>query len=209
MDRIIIKQILIGPYGVFTYILACQRTRKAVIIDPAGEVDRVHSFLKQEYLTLKWILNTHGHMDHVVANKTFSRMFKIPICMHEADDDFFSHRADIRLQEGSSIIIGDQSIRVVHTPGHTPGSACYLIDGNLFTGDTLFVGSAGRTDLKGGSLNILLDSICERILPLPDETVIWPGHDYGETKRSTLGKEREENIYITDMILGREQQNPF
>jgi len=94
-------------------------------------------------------------------------------------------------------------MEVIHTPGHTPGSVCYLAEGNLFTGDTLFVGAAGRTDLAGASLNTLLESIENRLLTLPESTVIWPGHDYGDTPCSTLEREMKENIYITDFILDR------
>jgi hydroxyacylglutathione hydrolase len=97
--------------------------------------------------------------------------------------------------------VGTLEVRVIHTPGHTPGSVCYLVDGNLFTGDTLFVGSAGRTDLVGGSLDMLVGSIAKKILPLPKDTVIWPGHDYGDTPTSTIAREMEENVYITDFIL--------
>ena len=90
---------------------------------------------------------------------------------------------------------------MLHTPGHTPGSACFLVNGHLFTGDTLFVGAAGRTDLTGASLDTLIASIENKILSLPKDTVIWPGHDYGETPSSTLEREMQENIYITDFIL--------
>jgi glyoxylase-like metal-dependent hydrolase (beta-lactamase superfamily II) len=97
--------------------------------------------------------------------------------------------------------VGNLNLEVIHTPGHTPGSACYLIDGNLFTGDTLFVGAAGRTDLIGGSLQTLIESLEKRLIVLPKETIVWPGHNYGKRPKSTIGQEIEENPYITDFIL--------
>jgi glyoxylase-like metal-dependent hydrolase (beta-lactamase superfamily II) len=134
------------------------------------------------------------------------------------DDDFFAQSkagntaarelgfeppdpADLRLKDGEILTAGDLSIKVIHTPGHTPGSVCFLLDGNLFTGDTLFVGAVGRTDLRGGSFDTLLNSIKTRLLSLPGDTVILPGHDYGERPTSTMKREIEENPYITDFIL--------
>lgn len=217
-DNIIIKQIPVGPFQVMTYLVACPQTREAVIIDPAGEEDRLLDLINTEGLDVKYILNTHGHADHVLGNTKLKDQLKIPVCMHAADDRFFSEAAvretssqelglpppdpaDIRLKDGDIIEVGTLTIESIHTPGHTPGSVCYLVDGNLFSGDTLFVGAAGRTDLIGGSLDTLLDSIEKKLIGLPGETVIWPGHDYGESPTSTMAREMMENPYITDFIL--------
>jgi glyoxylase-like metal-dependent hydrolase (beta-lactamase superfamily II) len=108
---------------------------------------------------------------------------------------------DIRLKDGDVLEVGKLKIEVLHTPGHTPGSVCYLVEGNLFSGDTLFVGAAGRTDLIGGSLDTLLESLEKRLIVLPGETVVWPGHNYGESPTSTIAREMQENVYITDFIL--------
>jgi len=218
MEKVIIRQVPIGPFYVLTYLVACGRSREGVIIDPAGEEEKILGVVREEGVRIKYILNTHGHADHVVANDSLKAFFDVPTCMHEADDEFFSRDkvrkatvaelglsppqpATLRLKDGDILEVGDLQIKVVHTPGHTPGSVCYLVHGNLFTGDTLFVGAAGRTDLTGASLETLLNSIRERVLPLPKETVIWPGHDYGDTPTSTIGREMEENIYITDFLL--------
>jgi hydroxyacylglutathione hydrolase len=217
LDKPIIHQIPIGPLQVLTYIVACPVTREAVLIDPAGEGDRLREIITAEGVRVKYILNTHGHADHVLGNQQMKALLSAPVCMHEADDLFFSREevrvlsekelglpppepADVRLKDDDVLEVGTLGVRVIHTPGHTPGSVCFLVQGNLFTGDTLFVGAAGRTDLTGASLNTLLESIEKRILPLPKDTVIWPGHDYGETPVSTLEREREENIYITDFL---------
>ena len=138
--------------------------------------------------------------------------------MHEDDNSFFTNpdilkieekelglstpgKADIVLKDSEVLKIGNLKIKILHTPGHTPGSVCYLVNGNLFTGDTLFVGDVGRSDLAGGSFETLLQSIKEKIIVLPKDTKIWPGHDYGETPFSTLSWEMKENPYITDFIL--------
>ena len=210
----------VGGFQVFTYIVACPETRKAVVIDPAGEEERVLSLIREEAFLTEYILNTHGHPDHILANEHLKKALSVPTCMHALEIQFFSQKeirdltakelgleppgaADVALKEGDVLRVGAIEIKVIHTPGHTPGSVCYLVEGNLFTGDTLFVGAAGRTDLVGGSLEMLLDSIENKILNLPKETILWPGHDYGDTPTSTLGRELEENVYITDFILDR------
>ena len=218
MTRPIIKQIPVGDYEVFTYIVACPETKEAVIIDPAGEAARLAGVVQDQGFAVKYVLNTHGHADHVVANQELKDVLDVPICMHEADDDFFSKNTsrstvendlgfpspesvDVRLKDGDALEVGTLRVEVLHTPGHTPGSVCFLVAEHLFTGDTLFVGAAGRTDLEGASLDSLLNSIEKKLLDLPEETVIWPGHDYGDSPTSTMGREKKENIYITDFIL--------
>lgn len=219
MSHPIIRQLNVGPFQVFTYLVACPLTRRAVVIDPGGEEERILSLIRNERLAVAHILNTHGHADHALGNQALKSFLRAPTCMHGADDRFFRRDAvreapvrepglpvpepaDIRLKHGDVLDVGTIRMQVIHTPGHSPGSVCYLAEGNLFTGDTLFVGAAGRTDLPGGSLDTLIESIEKRLLPLPPDTVIWPGHDYGETPSSTLAREMQENPYITDFILG-------
>ncbi len=218
MGPVIVEQIPIGPFQVLSYLVGCPRTREAVIIDPAGEEDKLLALIEKQDVTVKYILNTHGHADHVLGNEKMKNVLSVPVCMHEADDLFFSDTSvrreaskelglpppdpvDIRLKDREIIEVGTLKIEVIHTPGHTPGSVCFLVNGNLFSGDTLFVGAAGRTDLVGGSLGTLLESLEKRLIVLPKETVVWPGHDYGESASSTIGREMEENPYITDFIL--------
>ena len=206
------------PFQVLTYLVACPQSCDAVIIDPAGDEDKLLALIETRSLCVKYILNTHGHADHVLGNPKLKNLLKIPVCMHEADDKFFndpsvreksSHElwlpppdpVDIKLKDGDLLEVGTLNIEVIHTPGHTPGSVCYLVGENLFTGDTLFIGAAGRTDLIGGSLNTLIKSIEKKLIVLPKRTIIWPGHDYGESPSSTIGREMKENPYITDFIL--------
>jgi hydroxyacylglutathione hydrolase len=205
MTEPLIRALTVGPWQVRTYLVVCPRTRLAVVIDPAGEAARVAEMVRAEGVSVLYLLHTHGHQDHTQGSLALQALVGGTLAMHEADDDFFGAdagpRAGLRLRDGQELALGELSVRVLHTPGHTPGSVCYLIGGNLFTGDTLFVGAVGRTDLAGASLDELLESIARKILPLPADTVVLPGHDYGETPSSTLAWERRENPFITDFIL--------
>lgn len=202
----LIRALTVGPWRVCTYLVACPRTRLGVVIDPAGEGERVAALVREEGVAVLYLLHTHGHPDHTEGARELQALVGGTLAMHGADVDFFGGTSDLslaelRLADGQELALGELTVRVLHTPGHTPGSVCYLIGGNLFTGDTLFVGAVGRTDLEGASMAELLDSIEHKILPLPEETVVLPGHDYGETPTSTLGWERRENPFITDFIL--------
>ncbi|MFH1672526.1 MAG: MBL fold metallo-hydrolase [Pseudomonadota bacterium] len=212
----IIKQVVVGMFEVCCYIVGCEKTRQCVLIDPAGDEERVVSTAKDLGLEVKAIVNTHGHPDHTCGNKKIVAMTGVKILMHPLDDKYFSSPAgmamarqfglepsppaDEHIQDGDRIEIGETALKVIHTPGHTPGGVCLYGENNLFTGDTLFVGAVGRTDLPGGSLDIMLQSIKNKILTLPDKTVVWPGHDYGATPTSTVAKERKTNPYITDFL---------
>jgi glyoxylase-like metal-dependent hydrolase (beta-lactamase superfamily II) len=207
-----------GDYQVNTYLLGCPHTREALVIDPAGAPQTIIRCAAAEGLSLRLILNTHGHADHVAANRELKALLKVPTGLHEADARFFADPAirarteaelglpapdpaDFTFSDGERLKVGTLEIEVLHTPGHTPGSVCFRVADNLFTGDTLFVGDVGRTDLTGGSLETLLKSLETRIIGLPPQTVVWPGHPYGDTPSSTIAREREENPYITDFIL--------
>lgn len=213
-----IVRLVTGGFRVNTYLVSCHETGEGVVIDPGGESERILAAIRDAGLKIQYILNTHGHADHRLANDHLRKALNVPVCMHEADDAFFARpeiralsaqelgvsaegRADIRLRDGDLLRVGRLEIQVIHTPGHSPGSVCFLLAGNLFTGDTLFVGDVGRSDLSGGSFANLLRSIKERIIVLPPDTVVHPGHDYGETPTSTLAWEMRENPYITDFIL--------
>ncbi len=215
----IIDGLALGPFEVRCYIVACEKTREALVIDPAAAPELIHSRLQEKDLNLRYIVNTHGHADHTAANSPLKRLTGALVAMHEADDDFFrlpeNHRlfeawgfapnepADIRLKEGDRLVVGTIELSVIHTPGHSPGSICLYSPGTLFTGDTLFVGAVGRADLPGGDFETMLRSIRDKILPLPPETVIYPGHDYGDSPTSTLAREVKTNPYIVEFILGR------
>ncbi|MBU1340687.1 MAG: MBL fold metallo-hydrolase [Proteobacteria bacterium] len=207
-----------GPYNLDTYFLICKTTKKAVIIDPGGPANDMISFIRKLKILPVKILNTHGHADQFFSFETFKKTYPVPSCLHGRDDLFFRdpevrektrqavglpppYPADIELVDQEVIFFGNSRLTVIHTPGHTPGSVCFLCEGNLFSGDAIFVGEAGRTDLPGGDLDLLIDSIKTRILPLDKKTIIHPGHHHGDEFESTLEKEIQQNIYITDFIL--------
>ncbi|MBI4773424.1 MAG: MBL fold metallo-hydrolase [Deltaproteobacteria bacterium] len=196
----IIEQIPVGAMDVFCYLLGCERQRKAMYIDPAGDTDLLLERLKVHNLTLEYIVNTHGHPDHTCGNADLRKATGAKIAIHERDASMASN-VDVKLRDGDRIQIGSLNVGVLHTPGHTRGGICLYVGGHLFTGDTLFVGAVGRTDLRGGDFGSLLMSIKDKLLPLPPETVVWPGHDYGDRPSSTLAHECDTNPYISDFIL--------
>lgn len=211
--KLFIQRLNVGAYQTNTYIVACPETLEGIIIDPGGEDKKIIGIIDENKIHPKYIINTHGHRDHVQSNVSLSGHFNIPVCMHIDDKTFFqkqtafrdagiqnTYNIDIVLYHEDILKLGTLKIKVLHTPGHTPGSICLYINNCLFSGDTLFVGNAGRTDLPGGNLDTLIRSIEKRILPLPPDTILYPGHDYGETPVSTIGREITENIYITDFI---------
>ncbi len=214
----ILKTHTVGPLKVNAYIIACTDTREAFIVDPAGSEEMLARVIHDEELNLRFIVNTHGHPDHTCGNARMKELTGAPVLMHQADDTL--HRnpevvqmfrswgfepappADRHIGHGDVIRVGKLSFSVIHTPGHSPGSVCLYGHGHVITGDTLFVGAVGRTDLPGGSFETLIQSLKTFILPLPDSTVVLPGHDYGPSPTSTIGREKRENPYIVEYCLG-------
>ncbi len=212
-----LKQLTVGSMAVFCYLIGCEETGAALVIDPAGGADRILNEAARAGLRIEYIFNSHGHADHTCGNQAIKDRSGARIVMHAADDDLFnsdqgrqmarqwgfkpSPPADIRITGEDPFRLGNLTFKVLHTPGHTPGGVCLLADGNLFTGDTLFVGSVGRTDLPGASLAVMLQSLKRLMTTLPDETVVWPGHDYGDRPSSTIGREKKTNVYVVEFGL--------
>lgn len=207
----IFKQFIVGNMGVCCYVVACEESKEAAIIDPGGDEQMILQEVQKLGLTVKYIIATHGHPDHVCGNGPIQEVTGAKIIMHEKDAEFFSRPetenyfamlglpasppVDICVQDGDIITVGTVKMQVIHTPGHTPGGICLYSAPNLITGDTLFVGGIGRTDFPGGSYEELMQSLKNRIFPLADETVIWPGHGYGGSQ-STLISEKQSNPYL-------------
>lgn len=206
----------VGHLKVLTYLVGCPDSREALLIDPAGPAPGLARHLDEQGWRLRWLVLTHGHGDHangadfwkaltgaaIVVHRLDAELFLRPEMQEEARAEGFNPltQVDWAVEDGASLSLGSVAATLLHTPGHTPGSMCVYFPGFLFTGDTLFVGAAGRTDLPGGSLTELLRSLEEKIMPLPDETLIYPGHDYGDTPTSTLGREKADNPYLTDFF---------
>ncbi len=188
----IIRQLEVGHMDNFCYLVGCEKTRKAMVIDPGADVERIMAEAKRERLAIEIIVNTHGHADHTAGSVGLKALTGARIIMHALDAPAVPEANDL-LSGDQDLQLGAISFKVIHTPGHTPGGICLYAEGNLFTGDTLFVGDSGRTDLKGGHRPTLAASI-RRLMTLPDDTVVWPGHDYGPTPSSTIGWEKRHNV---------------
>jgi hydroxyacylglutathione hydrolase len=188
----IIKQLDIGYMDNFCYIVGCEKSRKALVIDPGHDVDQIVSTAEKLALVIETIVNTHAHGDHTAGNAELKSLTGAKIMIHALDAAGYP-AADVLLENENTLQLGEITFDVIHTPGHTPGGICLHAQGNLFTGDTLFVGDSGRTDLSGGDRPTLGRSI-RRLMQLPDDTIIWPGHDYGPTPTSTIGWEKRNNV---------------
>ncbi|MGM0453674.1 MAG: MBL fold metallo-hydrolase [Thermodesulfobacteriota bacterium] len=206
-----IKQIYLEQMANFSYMIGDEATGTCAVIDPAFEPQKILDAVKEAGYEITHIINTHGHSDHTSGNAAIMEATGAQLCIHATDADQvsgFLHRAfsrvlggkgspgaDCLLADNDIINIGETRLQVIHTPGHTPGSICIYCHGHLFTGDTLFVGAVGRTDMPGGSMKKLLFSIREKLYTLPDDTRVWPGHDYGDAPSSTIGREKAENPF--------------
>lgn len=192
-----IKQFKLGPMDNFSYALWDPDTRYAALVDPAWTPRELQTFLERENLDLQYVLLTHAHPDHVNGVKYFlAKTPDLPVYLHPGDEFLLESRpAGLRpLADGQKLALGGAMLSVLATPGHTPGSVCFLVPGAVLSGDTLFIGECGRVDLPGSSPEALFESFC-RLASLPDDTVLYPGHSYnGDT--STLRVQKEYNLYL-------------
>jgi len=208
----IIEQILIGGFDIFCYVLGDPETGEGIVVDPGGPSDQILERAKAKGVDkIVLIVNTHSHVDHVAGNDSMHKATGAPIAIHETEAHGLANpneamlamfgaekspNAKRLLKDGEKITFGNQSIEVIHTPGHTTGGICLYWPGYVVTGDTLFVGGVGRTDLPGGSFQVLRDSIHKRLFTLPDDTIVLPGHHYGSTPTSTIAREKRENAFV-------------
>jgi hydroxyacylglutathione hydrolase len=208
---VIVKQFEVGNFNIFSYLVADEEAKEALFIDPSAEHDLLLKEAATLGLTVKYIVNTHHHIDHSMGNKEMARRTGAKIVIHKLDApellttapsllEMFgaepSPPADILVTDGQLIQVGSVALQVLHTPGHTPGGMCLYVDGMVFTGDTLFVGSIGRTDFPGGSYEELEQSVRTKLYTLPGNTVVFPGHNYGASVTSTIQLERQTNEFI-------------
>lgn len=164
---------------------------EAALVDPVRErLDTYRMVLDQRGLSLRMVLETHMHADHLMLNRAAKQSLGVPLVMHR---DSPSPLIDRHVVDGDTLDLGGERILVLHTPGHTPDSVCYRVDGAVLTGDTLLIGGSGRTDFPGGDAGHQYDAITGRLFALPDETVVWPGHDYKGFRSSTIGDEKQKN----------------
>lgn len=188
----LLQQFNVGPYQNFTYLLAEREGGEGVVIDPSFGIAPVLTAVDELGVKVRFVLNTHSHKDHVAGNADVKARTGAKIVAHRSAP----LGQDVDVIDGSHVESGRLRIEVVHTPGHTPDSVLYLFDGHVATGDTLFVGECGRTDLPGGDPGALYDSLFGRVVKLDDALVVLPGHDYGTTPTSTIGREKAENYVL-------------
>ncbi len=200
----------LGSVGTHCYILINEKTDEALLVDPADRPEVLSEKLTGQGLTLRGILLTHGHGDHIMAVPGLREKYQAPVLAHEAEAPLLSDpglnlsrslfgtplslKADRLLKDGELVKLAGLSLKVLFTPGHTPGGCCYYAEEEhvLLSGDTLFCASIGRTDFPGGSMRTLVASIREKLMPLPDDTKVYPGH----AEFTTLGQERAYNPYL-------------
>lgn len=185
----IVRQFLLGPMANFGYLVGDETTKRAAAIDPSFDGRPIEQEAKRLGLTIELALATHGHTDHVRDLERFARAVGAKVGAHRSS----RIRKDLELEDGQRLSLGQVTIEVLHTPGHTPDSVCYLAGDALFTGDTLFVGGCGRTDLPGSDVAAMHHSLVVRLRGLPDHLTVHPGHDYGPTPTANLGEEKREN----------------
>lgn len=204
----IIKTLAVGPIMANCFVVGCENTKSAVVIDPGDEADKILMTLAESQLTVKYIINTHGHFDHVGANKRLKEATGADILIHQDDAFMLEHissasmafglkvedspPADRTLADGDTVTFGDITLTVIHTPGHSPGGISLVTDKVVFVGDSLFAGSIGRTDFPGGDYNTLISSIKTKLFPLGDDVKVYTGHG----PATAIGQEKRMNPFL-------------
>jgi glyoxylase-like metal-dependent hydrolase (beta-lactamase superfamily II) len=189
-----VLQIPVGKMANFTYIIADEETCEAAVIDPSWDLEKIFDALQKNGWTCKYIINTHSHFDHVLGNQQVAEVTKAKIVQHKASELDY----DIAVDEDDLVKVGSISLRIVHTPGHSKDSICLVVDDKIvFTGDTLFVGNCGRTDLPGSDPKEMYDSLFDKVVKFDEKLVIYPGHDYGSKPTSTIGHEKRFNYVLS------------
>jgi hydroxyacylglutathione hydrolase len=205
---LIIKELAVGPIMANCFIVGCERTRTAAVIDPGDDTHKILMALAEAKLTVNYILNTHGHFDHVGGNQKMKEATGAELLIHAQDAPMLesldyaasafgmsvenSPPPDKTLAEGDKITFGDITLTVIHTPGHSLGGVSFYTDGVVFVGDTLFAGSIGRTDFPGGDFNTLISSIKDKLFPLGDDVRVLTGHG----PETTIGREKRYNPFL-------------
>lgn len=208
MHDIVLEKLIVGPFAVNCYLLGCSKSQKMAVIDPGGEVEKIWQKIQDIGYSTEYIINTHGHPDHTAGNLNLKQKSQAKILAHPDDVAMMTDKKNLLssiflevtpsptpdqlVTEDQIIELGSISLKVIHTPGHTPGGICLLFEDILFTGDTLFADGIGRTDFPGGNYTQLIFSIKSKLFSLDDKLRILPGH--GE--ESTLGREKRYNPFV-------------
>lgn len=211
-EAIYLRQMEVGPMQNFVYLVGDPEARQCVVVDPAWEIDTIVETAQRDDMTIVGALVTHTHQDHVGGHlfgadipgvEDLLERVKAKVYVHNAEREFLKgFGSDLqKVEGGEAISVGRFSLTFIHTPGHTPGSQCFLVEDRLISGDTLFIGACGRTDLPGGDPEQLYLSLTQRLAKLPDETVLYPGHNYAGPF-SSIGDEKRGNPFMRFASLG-------
>lgn len=207
-NKFYFKQIEMGPMQNFVYLIGSTETRKVAVVDAAWDIDEILRIAAKDDVEITHALVTHTHPDHVGGGfagieiegvtELLSKC-KAKVVVHKAEAEFLKGLSAtdlVKAESGDTIDVGGVQIQLLHTPGHTPGSQCFLIDNRIVSGDTLFIGSCGRVDLPGSNPEQMYYSLTQKLKALPDDTVLFPGHNYSSKPTSTLGEEKRSNPYF-------------
>jgi hydroxyacylglutathione hydrolase len=202
------KQIEVGPMHNYVYLIGSTETRKAAVVDAAWEIDEILRVVAQDEMEITHALVTHTHPDHVGGG--FAGMdiagaielldkSKAKVVVHKAEAEFIKGLSSsdiIKTDNGDKVDVGGLEIQLMHTPGHTPGSQCFLVDNRVVSGDTLFIDACGRVDFPGGSPEQMYYSLTQKLMALPDNMILFPGHNYAPLKHATMGEQKKTNPYL-------------
>jgi hydroxyacylglutathione hydrolase len=195
---IYLKQVELGPMANYVYFIGDPKTRQVAVVDPAWDVDRIVEMAQEQDLTIAQILITHSHFDHINGVEELLNRTKAKVYINKAEAEFMKAMWPdlVKVGSGDTTNVGDVQITFLHTPGHTPGSQCFLVQNNLISGDTLFIGACGRCDLPGSNPEDMYYSLTQRLAKLDDRTMVFPGHNYAARPYSTIADEKRFNPYL-------------
>ena len=193
-----VKQLELGPMQNFVYLIGDPESREAAVVDPGWEAPKILAAASADGFRLTKAFVTHHHFDHVMGLDELLKAVDLPVHVHQDDAPFLqAGRSNLKpVSGGDTVEVGRFPVTLIHTPGHTPGSQCLLVQGHLFTGDTLFVNACGRWDLPGGDPAQLHESLMHKLALLPEDTVVYPGHNYADRPTSSIGQEKRTNPFL-------------
>lgn len=202
---LIIDQFELGPMQNYIYIVGNSETKEAVVVDPAWDVPAIEAHLQEQGLKLKAALITHGHPDHTNGIETLLQSYDIPVYVSEHEASFYKPIGENikEVDQNYQLELGNIKIDFVHSPGHTPGSQCFCVHGNLISGDTLFLDGCGRCDLPGGDVETMYDTLANKLMKMPNSTIIYPGHNYHHLCCDSLENQKQTNPYLQAELLNQ------
>lgn len=198
-----LRQMEVGPMENFVYLIGDTITRKALVVDPAWQVDSILRQAAQDDMEIVGALVSHHHYDHTNGIEELLEARQIPVYVNKHDAEFVKEAGDhlVKADHGQEVQVGELSVRLLHTPGHTPGSQCFEVSRHLVSGDTLFIQGCGRCDLPGGDPEQMYYTLTQKLMRMDDRTILLPGHNYAEKPQSTLGEEKQKNPFLKTASL--------